>query len=273
MEFLKTLLNLSSHESRILAVLHESEPYSVSEVAKSSKVPRMSTYLALASLKGRGLIYSKIKGKRRFWLRHSEKEIAGTLNSLARNIHNEPERVEVKHSDLTGFTVLKGLPSLFTIFERISSGHKGSRLMGIQPTASLINVFKGVKPEKLQPIQEGIKHNKIIVEGLLREDYYPTLMSLLDTPDEKIRVLEAFLGRSTDMVFVSNEYLNSATELMMFQDVAFLVNWKDEVALEIQNKDMLEFMKELFALARGYGKKVHQEEYIKNLISKISVQK
>jgi DNA-binding transcriptional ArsR family regulator len=263
------LLNISKHEASVLRVLDQEEPLSVSRIAAQSKVPRMSVYLALASLKGRGLIYFKRKGKRRFWFRHSDKEIASLLGRIAEKIHSHTGRVEVAHGD-TGFALLKGLPDLFAIFERIAKGHKAQRLIGIQPTASLRNVLKRFSWDKLQPIQESIRKNKIIIEGLLREDYYPTLATLLRDPVAKKKALESFIGRSTDMAFVSNEYLNSEAELMMFGDIAFLVNWKDEVALEIKNKDMLDFLKELFDLARGYGRKVNQERHIKSILEKLS---
>ncbi|MEK7646200.1 MAG: helix-turn-helix domain-containing protein [Patescibacteria group bacterium] len=270
MENISKLLNLTSHEEKIFTVLDTKEPFSVSDTSKKAKIPRMSAYLALAALKSRGIIYSKIKGKRRFWLRISDKELSDILISTAKLAHDSEERVEITHDDSTGFAVLRGLPSLFSIFERIAQGHKDERLIGIQPTASLKNVLRGISWKNLQPIQDSIRNNKIIVEGLLREDYYPTLTSLVKDPVQKEEILKSFIGRTTDMVFVSNEYLNAETELMMFRDVAFLINWKDEVALEIKNKDMLHFLKELFDLARGYGRKVNQEEYIKNIIEKIN---
>jgi DNA-binding transcriptional ArsR family regulator len=263
----KELLRLSQHEQKVLMVLPIAEGVNISTIARHSHIPRMSVYLALDSLKQRGLIDYIRKGKRRFWKKLSPQEFSTVMAEAAQAIHHHKERVEIKHSDTSGFTVLKGLPQLFTIFEKIALGHKGERLLGIQPTSSMKHVVTKLSWNTLKPIQDAIRKNKIIVQGLVREDYYPTLISLLKTSQQKKQALESFSGRLTDMVFVSNEYLHSETELMMFRDVAFLVNWKDEVALEIKNKEMLSFMKECFDLARGYGKKIDQNEYLRGLVS------
>lgn len=263
------VLKLNNHEQKVLSVLPIQAGVNVSDIARDSKVARMSVYLALNSLKSRGLVDYDRKGKRRFWKKLSDKDISKLIESSARQIYENKEKIEITHGENTGFTVLKGLQNLFTIFERIAQGHKGERLLAIQPTVSMKNVVQKFPWSTLKPIQDAIRENKIIVEGLLREDYYPTFLSLLKNPEEKKEAIQSFIGRLTDMVFVSNEYLNSETELMMFRDVAFLVNWKDEVALEIKNKEMLSFMKESFELARGYGKKVNQNEYLKQLEQRI----
>lgn len=263
-----SLLKLNRHESKILSSLSTDEGMIVSEIADKSRIPRMSVYLALSSLKNRGLADYSRKGKRRFWTRLSNEKIFNLIDKTAKEIYNNHDKVEIKHGD-SGFVVLRGLDNLFTIFERIANGHKGERLIGIQPTSSMKNVMNKLSWNTLKPIQDAILKNKIIVQGLIREDYYPTFISLLKTKDKKKEALQSFIGRLTDMVMVSNEYLNSESELMMFKDVAFLVSWKDEIAIEIKNKEMLSFMFECFELARGYGKKVNQNEYLKSLEEKI----
>jgi predicted transcriptional regulator len=265
-----SLLGLSGHEEKVLISLPTEDGLNVSDIARTSKTPRMSVYLALHSLKKRGLADYDRKGKRRLWKKLSNQAFSELMINTAKSIYDNKERVEIKHGENNGFVILKGLNNLFTIFERIAAGHKGERLIGIQPTSSMTHVVKKLSWKTIKPIQDAIRDNKIIVQGLVREDYYPTFVSLLKSKEEKKEAIKSFIGRLTDMVLVSNQYLNSETELMMFKDVAFLVNWKDEVAIEIKNKEMLNFMLEFFELARGYGKKINQNEYLRELETRIS---
>lgn len=264
-----TLLGLSKQEQKVLTSLPTDGGINVSDISRASKTPRMSVYLALDSLRKRGLADYDRRGKRRYWKKQTDQAISKMLVDAAQSIYDDPNRIEVKHGEDTGFVVLRGLEQLFTIFERIAAGHKGERLIGIQPTRSMAHVMQKLSLAKIKPILDAIRNNKIIVEGLIREDYYPTLISLLRSKEEKMVAIQSFIGRLTDMVLVNNQYLNSETELMMFKDVAFLVNWKDEVALEIRNGEMLNFMRECFELARGYGKKIDQNKYLRELQKKI----
>jgi len=259
------IFKFSKSEEKILAVLNSTEGANVSDISKKSKVPRMTTYLALDSLKQRGLVLYTKKGKRRLWKKEADKDIASKLLKVSRLVSDNFDKQHIHHNKNTGFTIYRGLNSLFEIFERISNGNKNQRLLGIQPTKSMLNVVNKLSWKKLQPIQDAILKNKIIVEGLVREDYYPTLLSTAKNNKEREVIINSLIGRLTDMMFVSNEYLNADTELMMFGDVAFLVNWKSEVGIEIKNEDMLDFMKECFYLARGYGKKIDQNSYLRKL--------
>lgn len=264
-----SLLGLSKQEEKIFTSLPTEGGFNVSEIARESKTPRMSVYLALHSLKKRGLADYSRKGKRRLWKKLSDQAFSQLMITTAKAIYDNKDKIEVKHGENNGFVILRGLNNLFTIFERIASGHKGERLVGIQPTGSMVHVMKKLSWKTIKPIQDAIRENKIIVQGLVREDYYPTFVSLLKKDAEKKEAINSFIGRLTDMVLVSNNYLNSETELMMFKDVAFLVNWKDEIAVEIKNKEILNFMFECFELARGYGKKIDQNEYLRELENKI----
>lgn len=264
-ESIAHLLRLTMNERRVLRALPELDGFNVADTARAAKIPRMSTYVALASLKKRGLVDFSRKGRRRFWVRLSHERLANTLYENARTLSPSHNRVVVTHSEQSGFTTLRGLPHLYTIFERIARGHRGERLSGIQPTGSMKYAVSKLGWKKIEPIQKAIVRNRIIVEGILREDYYPTLLNLLPTKKLKSEALASFAGRLTDMTIVTNNYLQSESELMMFRDIAFLVNWKDEVALEIKNKEILALLHESFQLMRGYGKKFDQHAYLAKL--------
>lgn len=265
------ILRLTPIEKKVLNVFKKHSSILISDISTFSKLPRMTIYPALSSLKERGLIDYTRKGKRKYWFKESEDTIAHRLTEIASSMSKNI--VEVRKDD-SGFIIHRSLKSIYTIFERIAALNPGERLRGIQPTASMVNVIHNLKWEKeLKPIQDAIREKGIVVEAVLQEDYYTTLYKEIykDNPRRAKEHIQSFIGRATDMAYVTTNYLNANTELMMFRKVAFIVNWKDEVAIEIYNKDMLEFLTKLYELARGYGKKVDQNQYLKEFLEKQKV--
>jgi predicted transcriptional regulator len=246
------LLALSKNEVKMLKALEERERQSVASLSHIAKIPRMTTYLTLASLKSRGLIKYSQTGKRKF-RQIADKE---KMSAIFRK---------------TDFSVIKGLENLWNIWERAANSPKYGRIYGIQPTASLKEILSKIDwEEKISPVNSGITKNKLIVEGLIREDYILNYLKPFEGNKEKQhQILLGLQNRSSDMIYVSNDYFNKPVDFLMFENHGYIINWKSEVAIEIKNKDTLDFLKELFDLARGYGKKVGQGAYIRELAGKI----
>lgn len=267
---LTNILRLSDKEQDILNTLSKQKSLLISDISKNTNIPRMTLYPFLTKLKERGLINYRRLGKRKFWYIESSEKIANTLTNLASFFTSE--KVTIKKEE-SGFTIHRNLKSIYSVFEEVSQLHKGERVKVIQPTNSALNAIRNLKvQEEIGPINQAIIDNGIIVEGLLQENYYTALYKKVhkENPQKAKEYIEGFIGRSADMVFIPKEYLNIDSEFLMFQDKAFIINWKDKVAIEIQNKDMINFFGELFDLARGYGKKIDQNQYLKNMMTKIN---
>jgi len=178
-------------------------------------------------------------------------------------------RINAKNS---GFAIHQGLKGMYKVWEDLEKLAPNSRVYAIQPTAAMKYALKRLDwYEKIRPIQENILNKPVIIDGVLPEDYYPFFVQHY-SQDKKLqrKMLESFLGRATDMTFVSDQYFKDAeSELVILPNVAYLSDWKNEVSVEIRNPTMLHFLKELYELAKGYGSKVNQEEYIKGLIAKL----
>ncbi len=265
---LADILQLSPKERGILKILSKQEQMLISDISKKADIPRMTLYPLLNKLKERGLISYKRSGKRKFWHVELPEKIAQTFTHLASSMTSE--KVEIR-KDATGFIIHRNIKSIYSIFEEVSRLHKGERVKVIQPTFSMLTSLNNLKwQEEIKPINEAIVKNGIVVEGLLQDNYYISLFNTISKVDpERARShIKSFIGRATDMVFVPKEYLNIDSEFLMFRDKAFIINWKDEVAIEIQNNEIFTFLSELFALARGYGKKIDQNQYLKELLEK-----
>jgi predicted transcriptional regulator len=264
------LLSLSNNEVKILKVLEVNNPLTVALLSKNTKIPRMTIYLTLNSLKNRGILNYNRLGKRKYWKINEKEKISKILWDALQKFNSSENITTVKTND-SGFSVIKNMESLWSIWQEAVAGNKDSRIYGIQPTESLKEILnKSDWQNKIAPINEAITNNKLIIEGLTREDYIPTYLKYFENDKSKQRkILEDLQNRMSDMVNVSNDHFKYPVDFMMFKDKAFLINWKNEVAIEIKNTDMLNFLKELFDLARGYGKKVDQGNYIRELLKNL----
>ena len=263
-------LQLSKREVKVFEFIKNNPQSQVADVTRGTKMPRMTVYLTLTSLKDRGLSDYTRKGKRRFWTTENESKLVASIMSSAYSLTDSKEiRINTANS---GFAIHQGLKGMYKVWEELGKLSPNSRAYGIQPTGAMRYALKRLDwQEKIGPLQENILKKSIIIDGVLPEDYYPFFVEHYSY-DKKLqkKMLESFLGRATDMTFVSTDYFRDAeSELIILPNVAFLSDWKNEVSVEIRNPAMLHFLKELYDLAKGYGRKVNQEEYIKKLIASL----
>ncbi len=263
-------LSLSKNEVKILRLFKNSpDSMTISDISNKSRIPRMTLYIALGSLKDRGLVDYSRKGKRRFWNMVDTKTFTSNVINALTEITGESE-VSVTANN-GGFTIYRGVDSLYKSWDSLKDLPPYTRVYGIQPTASIKLSVKKLDWKRIKPLQENILNKPIIIDGVLPEDYYPTYAKLF-AHDKKLQKtsLESFIGRATDMTFVDEKYFkDSETELLILPTVAYLTDWKNEVSIEIKNPVMLGFLRQLYELAKGYGRKVVQNAYIKEFIKKL----
>ncbi len=244
---------------------------STADLSKQLNIPRMSTHIALKSLKERGLIDYKRVGKRKLWYRITPENLIKKFANISQEI-DKHSQVTIGVSD-SEFTIYNGVDSLYKVWEALLELPANTRVQGFQPTASIRESLQKLEwSEKIQHLQENIRSKPIIIEGLLSEDYYPFLVDFYKNDKSLLlKTLESFLGRATDMTFIKKDFLNLATEMFILPDSAYITNWKEEVSICIKNKTIINFLRELFSLAKGYGKHIDQNKYIGELIEKVKL--
>ncbi len=267
---LVNLLSLSNNEVKTFEYLKKFPQLQIADISKGTKIARMTLYPIIESLKKRGLIIAQRKGKRRFWSIIDSKDMSESIVNIATKLLDSQEvRLNIQHS---GFAILHGEQAIDKVWKSLDSLPPYTRVLGIQPTSSLKQSL-GKLPwhEKVKPIQQTILTKPIVIDGVISEDYYPSMINFYANDKHVQRMaLESFLGRATDMTFVSKEFFkNTESELLILPNVAYLTDTKNEISIEIRNPIMLGFLRELFELAKGYGKKVNQNNYIEGLLQKI----
>jgi DNA-binding transcriptional ArsR family regulator len=267
-----SLLHLTRQENKILKAL-ENGDYNISDLAVLTRFPRTTLYTALSSLKKRGLITRSTKGKSVLISLVPSPEISKLFAESATAFSPEGNvRVanKSKTGKTSGFTLIYGKKAMFKVWQSLADINSKERFYAIQPTRSLINTVKLFKPGEFVPINNAIKKNKVIVDAIMKEDGFPTYMDLhKGQPDVQKKIIKSFLGRSADMSVVKNEYLNNNAELLIAPSSAFIMNWENEVGIKIENRDMIDLLRELYLLAKGYGKKIDFNEYMREWEKKV----
>jgi hypothetical protein len=85
--------------------------------------------------------------------------------------------------------------------------------------------------------------------------------------ENKRKLLESFGGRSADTVKLPSNYLeNTKAEMYMYQGKLAIMNWKEEFAVVIKNKDVFELFMEMFKSTKYLLKKYDQNEKIAKML-------
>lgn len=265
---LKTLLGFTEVESDIWDNL--SQPMCVSDLARITQIPRTTLYTSLDSLKLRGFIKIKKEGRVSTISPLSATDIQKRISQEFSQI-SESGEYSVKLNEDSGFTIIHGMEKLVEVWNVIVDKYPKQRICAFQPTKSLLTLVKKHKEGYFIPVNEKIKRNGVIFETVTREDGIPAYLDLYKgNPEVQREILKSLIGRSTDSVFVKNDYLNTNSDLVITPRSAYLLNWESEIGIEINNKDMIDLLKELFTLARGYGRKVDLTKYLTGILERIS---
>jgi hypothetical protein len=264
------LLAISRNELKVLDLLKSGQEFQIVDIQRGTHIPRMTIYLAVNSLKKRGLASYVRKGKRRFWHAEDDAVLSEKLIGIA-TAYSKKKEIHVHVRD-SGFTVLHGVDSVYKVWSSLLALPPKTRVHIIQPTGSIkYSLQKLPWTEKIKTLQENIRNKPIIMDSVIPEGYYDFVAEFFKNNKElRKTVFESFLGRAADVSFVSREYFkDSASELLISPEVAYLTDWKNEVSIEIKNPIMLIFLRQLYELAKGYGKRVDQNVYLKNYMSKL----
>ncbi len=270
------VLGLKNNEVKILEALNVS--LNITELAEATKLPRTSLNFMLLKLKKRGFVESHDVGKRKRWQRLGDEKLEQLMKSLyvsnttTKDVH---EKLYLKKSENTELVIYRGMKNLIHMYKRMIELHKYERLYFIQPNQAADLVLKKFPFKDLIEINKTILKNKIIVEAILHDNAIPFYIEALKrhkkTHGEVQEIFQSFNGRLADTTYVPKEFLDFNAEVVMMGDTVFLLNWKEEVAAEIKNQDIVGIFRKMFEAIKMYGSKVDQNPVIDKLIQSISI--
>ncbi len=247
---MKKEIDLSSNERKILLSLEL--PGTLAEVSRRLKIPRSTAEYCLHNLINTRWVVTTLKGKRRIYSLVSKHKAAPTSSPILR---------------LGPITVYTGTEAIEELWKEVAEQSKGSRLIGVQPRSSFKEAIKKSKKGTVTTVSQTITDKKFIVDAIVHEDLARSIFAQYSTDAKS--VAQVFTNRLEDMVKVDQSFLDEKSEMFMINNFSFFVDWFNEVAVKIENKNINNLLKSLYQATKAYGKRYEQGKHIEKLISEL----
>jgi predicted transcriptional regulator len=234
------ILGLTKQENKIMWAISDMAKH-ISDIARITKLPRTSLLYILKNLEKRNLVRSLKNKKYTYWK-------SNTINAF-RMLKNTASEIVVHN----------GVPAMTTIFDRLINQPRNSRIKGIQPDKSLKFALKKFDSKILNTLNSAIRDNKFIMEGIVHEKSVNNMISDLGHKKAK-QVFDSFVGRLEDYVKIPDDFADVESEMYIFGGSAYIFNWNKEIALEINNKDMVALLDAMFSCVKELGTRYSQNK-------------
>lgn len=240
------------------------------DVAVELEVPRTTVAFTIRRLIQKGLVLPVPHGRRFRYIALTESELIHKLEhtvSEVRQTIKERKGAQVKISRASQFTIYVGLNEILPAHARIVSMNPKERVFAIQPNKSWMNLHKKLSPTQLISFNNAIRENKIILEAIIQENAYKLYKVFFKKDPAMLKgIAESFTDRMADYTLVSEKLLDYHTELWLFNTTVLFINWEEEVAIEIQNPDIMYFVKDMFEIIKGVGVKIDHNKVMRELL-------
>jgi hypothetical protein len=114
---------------------------------------------------------------------------------------------------------------------------------------------------------EAIKKNNIILDGMLNKSAYNAYREeIKSNPKKHADAVKSLEGRMADYTVFPDEFFNYDSEIWIFKTTTLIINWHEEVAIEITNANMTGFLKDMFEFVKAGGSKLDHNKAIRELL-------
>jgi len=262
------ILNLTDTESVILNTLTAFK--SIQQIASDSTLSRTGINHALKNLLSKGLVKFDTVGKRRLYL-------AINLKELSQKFQKALDEIEIKNDDKKGarikiskeneFIIHIGTKEIIPAYRRIAAENKNERIRAIQHHRSWNQLIEKISPEQLVEFNESIKKNHIILDGMLNKSAYDAYKEeIKNDPKKHTAAVKSLEGRMADYTVFEDKFFNYDAEIWIFKTTTLIINWNEEVAIEITNANMTGFLKDMFEFVKVGGNKLDHNRAIRELL-------
>lgn len=261
------LLGLSESETAILETLGTAK--SVQDIALDSKVSRTGVNHIIKKLAKKSLVTHIRHGKRRLYIALSPSELSLKLQNALDDLsihEGSAKSARVKTSKESEFIIYSGIKEIIPAHERIASLNKNERIRAIQPNKSWMNLHKKLTPKELVRFNNTIRENKLIIDAVLQDDAYKKYGEFFrEDPAALKEIATSFTDRMADYTTVSSKFFNQNAEIWIYSKTFFIINWEEEVAIEINNPDIMGFMKDMYEIVKSKGSKIDHNQIMREI--------
>jgi sugar-specific transcriptional regulator TrmB len=263
-------MGLSDTEKAIMEATAEAR--NVQDIASGSGVSRTGVNYCLSSLLRRGLARIIRNGKKRLYLSLTEPELVEKLQQVideAKIRQTDKKGARVKTTREDEFIIHIGTREIIPAYKRIASENKNERILAIQHHRSYNELLEKITPKQLISFNETIIKNHLIIDGMLNEGAYQAYKEELRLDPKKYGdSLKSLEGRMADYTLFTDKVFNHDAELWLFKNTSLLINWHEEVAIEITNRSMTAFLRDMFEFVKKDGKRVDHNLAMRNILKK-----
>ena len=265
-------LDLDETEIKILDSLSSAK--NCSDVAKEIKIPRTTIAFVTKNLISKGFVLSVRHGKRSLYIALTEEELSKKLENVLgemRSTARERKGVQIRISKESQFTIHVGYKEVVSAYSRIAAKNKDTRIKAIQSNKSWNTIVEKLPPAELIQFNQSVIDNDLIIDGILEDNYYEMYREYLkkNSADVAKATAKSLTGRMADYTLVPKEYFDVYSEIWIFNTTVIIINWNEEVAIEITNDQMMSFLRDMFEFVKMGGVKVDHNETMRKLIAEI----
>lgn len=269
-EKVSRLLDLTKLECTILEFL--SEAMSIQQISSGIGFSRTGIKYALNSLKEKGFIQRIKYGKRYLFVSITKEELSRKIQDVAEDLlfkDSVRKGARIRTSKEDEFVIHVGTEEILPAYSRIASINKNERIKAIQHHRSWVELTNRITSEQLVEFNNNIIKNKIILDGMLNESAYKSYQKEIDENPEKHKGnVESLKGRMADYTVFPDNYFDYDVEIWMFKNTTLIINWKEEIAIEIINNNMTYFLRDMFDLVKMSGRKIDHNKMVENLLER-----
>ncbi|MCX6716088.1 MAG: hypothetical protein NT077_03680 [Candidatus Taylorbacteria bacterium] len=261
------LLGLRQTEIKILKAI--SSPKNVQDIARSSGISRTGIKHCLNNLTFRGIVKTVHAGIHKSYASISSKEITKSLLLIASDIGDaQPgDLIHVKITQEKKFVLHIGSKEIIPAYQRIALTNKNERIRAIQHHKSWNELLKKISKSQLIEFNESIIKNHLVIDGILNESAYDAYIKEIQANSAKQKdLVESLNGRMADYTVFPDNFFNYDSEIWIFKTTALIISWKNEVAIEITDKNIIGLIKDMFDLMKNSGRKIDHNQLIKKVL-------
>ena len=262
------MLGLNETEVFVLDALTIAK--SIFTISKETKLSRAGIKYCLEGLMQKGLVTSLKHGKRKLYIAITDLELRQKLQEMTDSLlieNGSKKGVRIKTSVQNEFIVHVGVSEIIPAYERIASVSKGERVKAIQSSKSWKDLLDKVSSKELIRFNNAIIDNQIIADGILQRNAYKLYGQLLQKDPQRLKEsAKSLIGRMADYTFVPEQFFDQHAEIWIFKTTTLIVNWNEEVAVEITNANMTSFLRDMFEFVKVGGSKVDHNRAMKELL-------
>ena len=256
------LLQLTDNEKNILNCFNNESIETPLTLSGKVNIPRPTVYITLEKLESRGLISPVKIGKRIFWKKTEEEIIVQHISNLKDELMSKNTYEKMSVTEDTDIAIYRGEKTILTLFTKLIDEHRGNRLMGIQGDYAG-DSWKGVfSLENINMINQKIIEKGLITEIVTSKDWFKRQIKIFGKS-----WAENFIGRTAQVHFINNTYLNYKSQIFIFENQVFLVSMEEELFIEIKNMSIAKMLISLIKFTEDHTSSVDVNKIISDLIS------